>query len=142
MAESPSPSSETLRRARLSWEQSQADLKSARSSHKAGQFMHGSFLCLQSALNGLAAICQVHGHFHLPNGGPAPLLALCVDSDPAFPTLECPQLERVLERNPFAPEDSSDPAAAFSQACLAECEALCQSIRRYLKANQGRFFKP
>jgi len=137
-----SPSPETLRRARLVWEQSRADLKSARASHKSGLFMHSSFLCLQSAMNGLSAICQLHGHFQLPTGGPAQLLALCAQSDPGFPAMEFPQLERVLGRNPFAPDDASDPAPAFSQACLSEGEALSKSIQRYLKANKGRFFAP
>jgi len=142
MADSPPPSPETLRRARLAWEQSQADLKSARASHKAGQFIKSSFLCLQSATNGLAAICQLHGHFQLPSGGPAQLLALGIRSDPAFPSAEFPHLERVLERNPFAPDKTSDPASEFSRACLSECEALGKSIRSYLKANKGRFFAP
>jgi len=142
MPSSRAPSSETLRRARLFWEQSQADLRSARSLHRSRDYVHSSFLSLQAVTNGLSAVCHLHGHFQLPTGGPTQLLALCAQADAQFASLELAHLERAMERNPFAPDEGQDPAPAFSQACLAEGEAVIESIQRYLKANKSRFFAP
>lgn len=142
------PSPRTLRRAKLFWEQCQADLKEARALLKRKQPVRSSFLSLQGATNGLSALCHLQGHFQLPAGGPAQLLALFASGAPEFPgeNLGFPALERVMEQQPFsAPQSGGDGGgggAEFGKQCLAEAEALRKLLKRFLKANRNRYFAP
>ena len=146
MSEGFTPTSETIRRARVFWEQSAQDLKEARRMLRRKDFLRSSFLSLQAAMNGLAAVCHLHGHFQLPTGGPAQLLGLCAQADPRFGEQvgAYPALERVLEQEPFAPGRASETEveAAFGRQCLEEGERLLESVKGYLRENRERFFAP
>jgi hypothetical protein len=143
MRAAPTPSAETIRRARLFWEQSGSDLREAKLALKKGDALHSCYLSLQAATNALSAVCHLHGHFQLPTGGPEQLLLLCAQSDPGFGEAEpCPALEQVREQDPFHEGREIDQDSEIGKVCLGEAEALRARIRRYLKGNRGRFFPP
>ena len=144
MPEAATPSPETIRRARVFWEQSAEDLKSARALLKRKEFVQSSFLSLQASLNGLGAVCHLHGHYQLPTGGPARLLGLCAQADPRFGEAMAgfPALERVVEQEPFSPERRPEQEAALGKECLAEGERLLKLVKGYLKEHRARFFAP
>lgn len=144
MAGLPAPSAETIRRARLFWEQGGEDLKSARAMLRRKEFLQSSYFSLQGAVNGLSAVCHLHGLFQLPTGGPTQLLALIagIAPDLANAVGALNALEQVTEHNPFAATEPGDDLPAFSRACLDEGRRVMKHLKAYLKANRARFFAP
>ena len=137
-------SSETLRRARLAWEQSVADLRNARHSLKQGGTLESSFFSLQAAVNALAVVPQLYGHFQLPTHSPTQLLALCRDVDNRFEALEapCATLEAVQDQDPFRPGAREEDPQSASQRALDDAKAVHKAVREFLKDNRKRYFVP
>jgi len=144
MPDLPSPSPETIRRARLFWEQGGEDLKSARALLRRKAYMQSSFFSLQGAVNGLSALCHLQGHYRLPGGGPTQLLALLAGGAPELARDAGPlgTLDQVTEHDPFAEPEPGDDLAAHCRACLDEAERLMKRLKAYLKANRKTYFAP
>ena len=144
MSQPEAPPAESVRRARVFWEQSRQDLKSARGQQRAGAYLDGRFFSLQAAVNALSAVCHLHGHFQLPNSSVLQLLALCREADPRFELLDlaCAELEQAAQQNPFAQGIATGGEKAAGSAGLKQCEAVVKAVRGYLKDNRKRFFAP
>ncbi len=144
MGESTQFTEEAARRARIYWEQAKQDQKSAKQKMRAGEYLESAFLGLQATLNGLSAVCRLHGHFQLPASSPQQLLALCREADRCFDFLEgaCQALEEAGGRNPFGPQPSSSESKEACLATLKNCEEVIAAVRAYLKTHRKRFFAP
>lgn len=144
MSPQDSPSPETLRRARLFWEQSGQDLKDAGQRLRAGANLESGYYSLQAALNALSAVCTLHGHFQLPQSSTLHMLALCRAADPRFARLDeaCTALEEAAAQNPFAPNPGTDGGKAAGKARLSQSNEIIKAVRGYLKDNRKRFFAP
>jgi HEPN domain-containing protein len=137
------PSRELVRRARLFWEQSEADLKSAWQRWKAKAYLDSSFLSLQAALNALSTVCYLNGQVRIPNFSAVQLGSLCRELDPRFAAVEeaCRELETVQGKNPYAPE-APETERAHSRLCYRQSDAILREVRGYLKSNRQRYFAP
>lgn len=151
MSGDETPSTETLRRARMFWEQSGQDLKEARRQLRAGASLESGYFSLQAALNALSAVCILHGHVQLPQTSTLHMLALCREEDPCFDHLgeACTGLEAAAEQSPFrelaaSSDAGGDKAAgeAAGKAHLEQCDSVIKTVRGYLKDNRKRFFAP
>ncbi|MCZ6531574.1 MAG: hypothetical protein O7A08_01265 [SAR324 cluster bacterium] len=144
MAHAAAASPPSLHRARVFWEQSQQDLKTAKRQQRAGAFLDGRYFSLQAALNALSAVCHLQGHFQLPNASVLMLLALCRDVDPRFALLNqaCTALEEAALQNPFVPGTDQGNGKAAGRDNLAHSEAVIKAVRGYLKDNRKRYFAP
>ena len=139
----PPPSAEGLRRARVAWEQSKADLRDAKARLRAGAPLESSFFSLQAALNALAAVSRLCGHVQLPSHSPARMLELCCEADARFATLgeAVAALEQVQEQDPFR---GAEPAGSpdGGRKALADATAVHKTVRAFLKAHRKAYFAP
>ena len=144
MSGDDTPSTETLRRARMFWEQSGQDLKEARRQQRAGAFLDSGYFSLQAALNALSAVCILHGHVQLPQASAQHMLALARAEDPRFNQLgdACMGLEEAAGQNPFAASRDADGGKAAGKVRLEQSNAIIKTVRAYLKDNRKRFFAP
>ncbi len=138
------PSQEAVRRARLYWEQSRQDHKEARRRLRRGAYLESGYVSLQAAVNGLAAVCYLHGHFQLPLSSPTELLALCREADTRFEELHdaCHALEEASGHDLFNPPAEGAVDKAACRTTLDHCETVLSTVRGYLKENRARFFAP
>ena len=138
-------SSRSVQRAQVSWQQSQMDLKIAKSSLKT-QPDKSSLQSAQAAMNALSAILEAHGYFQLPTFSTIELLDKCVTIEPSFEELraDCNLLDGTVERDMFGttrtPHIQFTPA--FAKACLKACEGIHTQTKKYWKQNKNRFFSP
>jgi len=141
--EDAQPTAETLRRARIFWEQARDDLKMAAKMLRSGAALDSSYLSAQAASNALSAVCCLHGRFQLPAHSPARMAALCAELDSRFAVLgdACGGLEEAQQHSPFAPPEAS-AAAALAKKALEYSERVCEEVRAYLRENRARFFAP
>ena len=144
MSEEETPTTETLRRARLFWKQSGQDLKEARRQLRGGGCLESGYFSLQAALNALSAVCYLHGHVQLPQSSTLRMLALCRVEDARFHQLDeaCMALEEAAEQNPFIAPTDEDGGKAAAKARLEQSATIIKTVRTYLKDNRRRFFAP
>ncbi|MBI4082668.1 MAG: HEPN domain-containing protein [Candidatus Lambdaproteobacteria bacterium] len=142
MTESPKPTPDTLRRARVYWEQSRADLKLSRRRLREGAFLECAYFSLQAATNALSTVCRLHGHVQLPQHSLGRLAELCAEADGRFrgPAPSLAALEAVMARSPFEPPQPD--AEAQSRACLDHAETILDTVRGYLREHRRRYFAP
>ena len=93
-------SERSIKRAKVSWEQSKEDLEMAKSMIKT----HPDTSCLlssQAAINAFSSILQAHGHFQLPAYSPTEMLNQCSSVSPAFEKARsmCAVLDSALNRD-------------------------------------------
>ncbi len=140
----PAPTPETLRRARLFWEQGQADLKEARRLMRARSCLDSSYLSVQAALNALTCVCHLHAEFRVPNFSPLRLLAVLQDFDPGFAALEgaAQALEAAQALNPFAAERDAAEEQRQSRLYYDQSDLILGAVRAYLRTHRRRFFAP
>ena len=138
------PTPEMIRRAKVFWEQSGQDFKAAKAALRRREHLQSSLLSLQAALNGLSAVCHLHGHFQLPAASPVRLLTLCAAADPRFGELieDCAALEQATEIDPFSEKRDPEQEADLGRRCAGEGGRLRKFLNKYLKENQSRYFKP
>ncbi|MDH4120159.1 MAG: hypothetical protein OEV94_00420 [Deltaproteobacteria bacterium] len=147
------PSPETLRRCRLTWEQTQADWKQARGLSR-GEPIQACFLAVQAAANALWVVCRLNGLLLVPLHDLGEMLNLAGESDPRFLALtdQVSSLREAVELDPFAPPGSPAAGPTETQAqpdlhalagkCLVESAEVLEGVRGYLTDNKKRFFKP
>ncbi len=138
-------SSRSIKRAQISWQQSQADLKLAKASVKS----QPDKSCLQStqaAINSLSSILEAHGYFQLPSFSTIELLDKCIEIDPMFEEMRsfCNVLDSTIERDMFGKTKTSNMGytPAFAKTCFQASEHIQQIVKTYWKKNKKRFFSP
>ncbi len=135
----------SIQRAQVSWQQSQLDLKIAKSSLK-NQPDKSSLQSAQAAMNALSSVLEAQGYFQLPTFSTVELLKKCLEIEPSFKALEsdCMLLDGTVERDMFGttrtPQTHFTPA--FAKACLKAGERINQQTNKYWKQNKNRFFTP
>jgi len=140
----PIPTAETLRRARMFWEQGQADLAEAKRLRRAGSHLDSSYLSFQAAINALTSVCYLHGEFRVPNFSTVQLAALLQGFDAQFERVEAAAqaLESAQELNPFAGERDLAEEQRRAEEFYDHGYSIVKTVRGYLKANRKRFFAP
>ena len=133
-----SPSSETVRRAALYWEQSQIDLVEAKRLCRASAFVESSHLSFQAAVNALASVCHLRGRVRLPNHSAVALVELCGLTDSAFTEAsllaDCADLEAVQARSPFDPDPDPKLLKQAAGAALKQSDRVLKAVKRHLKS--------
>lgn len=144
MTDFPAPSSESLRRAQLIWQQSKDDLRTARNHLRKGEAIEACFNSLQTAINALSAVSWLAGHFQLPLHSPLRLLELCVELDERFSGLReaCADLEGVQEQDPFRGSSTPEETGRLGKQSVAHATAIQKAVRSYLKEHRERYFAP
>ena len=140
----PAPTAEALRRARLFWEQGQADLKEAQRLLRARSHLESSYLSFQAALNALTCVCYLHAEFRVPNFSPQRLLAVLQGYEPDFARLEAAAqaLEAAQALNPFAAERDATEEQRQSRLYYDHSDSILEAVRGYLRTHRRRFFSP
>lgn len=135
---------EAIRRARLFWEQSQADLKEARRLLRGKAYLESSFLSVQASLNALTGVCYLQGQFRVPNHSVQSLAGLLAGVDGAFQGLGDPAaaLEEAQELNPFSADRDLADEQRRARLYYGHSDAILSTVRGYLKRNRRRFFSP
>jgi HEPN domain-containing protein len=138
------PSPEMLRRARLFWEQGQADLKEARRLLRAQAWLESSFLSFQASVNVLTGVCHLHGEYRVPSASPLRLAGLVQGYDPLLAGLgpAAEALEAAQALNPYAPERDPLDEQRQSRLYYDHSDSILKAVRGYLKRNRRRFFAP
>ncbi len=138
------PTPATRRQAQVTWQQSLADLRSARRKLRQRALLDAGYLSLQTAVNALATVCRLQGLFQIPHHSLSDLIGLCCEADPRFEALrDVPAvLDEVLLKSPFAPAEDPLAEAPHAEACLREAGRVVELVRGYLKENRRRYFAP
>jgi len=133
-----------LRRARLMWEQGQADLKEARRLLRARSYLDSAFFSFQASINALTSVCYLHGEYRPPTHSPLRLVGVLQDYDAHFAGLgpAAEALEAVQELNPYAAERDAEDEQRRSRLYYDHSDSILKSVRGYLKRNRRRFFAP
>ncbi len=140
----PAPTPQTVRRAKLFWEQAGQDRKNAEMKHKAREHLESGYLSFQAALNALTVVCYLNGKFQLPNFSAVRMAALCADIDPRFEALReaCAALEAVQQRSPFDAAPDAAVLAELSRTSLERGAQVLDAVRLYLKDHRKHAFAP
>jgi len=140
---SQAPSAQSIRRAKLFWEQATQDLKGAREKLPSAP-LESAYGCFQAALNALTTVCYLNGRYQLPNFSTARMAALCAEFEPAFESLRapCDELESVQHRSPFDKAPDPQALAELGRTSLAASTQVVDRVRDYLKEHRKRFFAP
>jgi hypothetical protein len=143
MADS-APSPQTLRRAKLFWEQAGLDNRGARQKHKARAYLESGYLSFQAALNALTAVCYLNSKFQLPNHSTVQMAGHCAAVDARFDAIReaCEALEAVQHHGPFDADADDASLAKLSADGLRQSALVIAAARAYLKAHRTRFFAP
>ena len=127
-------SDRALQRARVSWEQSQEDLRIAKSRIRDSPEVS----CLQStqaAINALSSVLEAQGHFQLPAFSSVEMLDACVSVVPALESVrsQCYVLDSMLERDVLgkARQKNVRFTPAFAKTCHRSAEGILNEIRKF-----------
>jgi len=144
VASAAEPTPETIRRARVYWEQGQADLKEARRLLRTRSSLTSSYLSFQAALNALTCLCHLHGEFRVPNFSLPRLLAVLEEAGAGFPELQAvaEALEAAQELNPYAATRDAEEEQRQARLYYAHGDSILKTVRGYLRTHRRRFFAP
>ena len=127
-------SDRALRRARISWEQSQEDLRIAKSRIRDSPEVS----CLQStqvAINALGSVLEAQGHFQLPAFSSVEMLDACVSivADLESIRSQCYVLDSMLERDMLgkARQKNVRFTPAFAKTCQRAAGDILSEIRKF-----------
>ena len=127
-------SERAFRRARVSWEQSQEDLRIAKSRIRDSPEVS----CLQStqaAINALSSVLEAQGHFQLPAFSSVEMLDACVSVVPALESVRsrCYMLDSMLERDLLgkARQKNVRFTPAFAKTCHRAAEGILNEISKF-----------
>ena len=138
------PSVRSLQRAKVMWEQSNDDLRTARDL----QNTNPELSCLQSvqaAINALSSLLEAQGFFQLPSYSAVELLDLCVQQNAnelESTRSACYILDSSLERDVFGNTQQKNIrfTSPYAKTCLGAARQIHEAVRRYLKKNRDLFF--
>ena len=138
-------SERSIRRAKVSWEQSNEDLEMAKSMIKT----HPDLSCMQSnqaAINALSSILQAHGHFQLPAYSSTEMLNHCSSLSPSVEQArsQCAVLDSSINRDLFGRSSLKNIqfTPAFARTSFEASRKILRIVRAYWKENRQRFFDP
>jgi len=138
-------SERSIKRARVSWEQSKDDLKLAKSMIKT----HPETSCLlsnQAAINALSSILQAYGHFQLPAYSSTEMLNHCISLSPTVEQArsQCAVLDSALNRDLLGHTSPKNIhfTPAFAKTSFEASRKILKIIRQYFQQNSKRFFDP
>jgi hypothetical protein len=139
-------SARSLQRAKVTWEQSSTDLRTARDL----QNSRPELSCLQSvqaAINALSAPLEAQGFFQLPAYSTLELLDLCIQQNAnelGFTRSACYILDSSLERDVFGNTQQKNIrfTPPYAKTCQGAAQQIHEAVHRYLKTNQDLFFTP
>ncbi len=140
-AESP----RSIQRGKISWEQAQSDLQTAKSFLKSSPGK-SSLLSAQAAVNALSSVLEAHGYFQLPTFSAVELVGECVNLDSNFESIRsaCYVLDGTIERDMFGMQHTETIrfTPSFAKSCFKSSEQVIKHIKAYWKQNKDRFFTP
>jgi HEPN domain-containing protein len=140
------PSARSLQRAKVMWDQSNDDLRTARDL----QNSNPELSCLQSvqaAINALSSLLEAQGFFQLPSYSAVELLDLCVQQNAnelESTRSACYILDSSLERDIFGNTQQKNIrfTPPYAKTCQGAARQIHEAVRRYLKNNRDLFFTP
>ena len=133
-------SERSIRRGRISWEQSQEDLKLAGSFIKSAP-QKSCLLSVQASINAISSILEIQGHFQLPAFSCVELLD---QSIPHVQELErirpqCYLLDSSIDRDVMGRENQHIGfTVAYARSCHKAGRIVLSAIRNYWKENPSR----
>ena len=138
-------SKRSIKRAKVSWEQSKVDLEMAKSMIKT----HPDTSCLlssQAAINAISSILQAQGHFQLPAYSSTEMLNHCSTLSPEIEQArsQCVVLDSALNRDLLGNTSPKNIqfTQAFARTSFEASRKIHKIIRAYWKENRQRFFEP
>ena len=138
-------SKRSIKRAKVSWEQSKEDLELAKSMIKT----HPDTSCLlssQAAINAFSSILQAHGHFQLPAYSSVEMLNLCssVSTLVEKARSQCAVLDSAFNRDFLGNTSQKNIqfTPAFAKTSFEASKKILKIIRAYWQENRQRFFDP
>ena len=138
-------SERSIKRAKVSWEQSKQDLEMAKTMIKS----HPDTSCLlsnQAAINGFSSILQAHGHFQLPAYSSIEMLKKCSSVTPSVEKArsQCAVLDSALNRDLLGHTSPKNIqfTPAFARTSFQASRKIHKIIKAYWQENRKRFFDP
>ena len=140
------PSERSLQRAKVMWDQSNNDLRTARDL----QTCNPELSCLhsvQAAINALSSLLEAQGFFQLPTYSAVELLDLFVKqngNELESTRSACYILDSSLERDVFGNTQQKNIrfTPPYAKTCQEATRQIHEAVRRYLKTNRDLFFNP
>ena len=138
-------SERSIRRAKVSWEQSKDDLEMAKSMIKSRPDT-SCLLSSQATINALSSIMQAHGNFQLPAYSPTEMLNKCSSVSPLVEQARkhCAVLDSSLNRDLLGNTSPKNIqfTPAFARTSFEASRKIHKIIRAYWQENKLRFFDP
>ncbi len=138
-------SERSIRRARVSWEQSKDDLEMAKSMIKS----HPDTSCLfssQATINAFSSILQAHGNFQLPAYSSTEMLNQCNSVSNIFEQArsQCAVLDSTIDRDFLGNTSQKNIqfTPAFAKTSFEASRKILKIVRAYWQENSQRFFDP
>ncbi len=138
-------SERSIRRARVSWEQSKDDLEMAKSMIKS----HPDTSCLfssQATINAFSSILQAHGNFQLPAYSSTEMLNQCNSVSNIFEQArsQCAVLDSTIDRDLLGNTSQKNIqfTPAFAKTSFEASRKILKIVRAYWRENSQRFFDP
>ena len=138
-------SERSIRRAKVSWEQSKDDLEMAKSMIKS----HPDTSCLfssQATINALSSILQAHGNFQLPAYSSTEMLNQCNSVSTMFEQArsQCAVLDSALDRDFLGNTSKKNIqfTPAFAKTSFEASRKILKIVGAYWQENRQNFFDP
>ena len=138
-------SERSIKRAKVSWEQSKEDLEMAKSMIKT----HPDTSCLlstQAAINAFSSILQAHGNFQLPAYSSTEMLNQCNSVSNIFEQArsQCAVLDSSIDRDLLGNTSKKNIqfTPAFAKTSFEASRKILKIVRAYWRENRQRFFDP
>ena len=138
-------SERSIRRGKISWEQSQVDLKLAKSFVTSSP-QKSCLLSVQASINAISSILEVQGHFQLPAFSCVELLDKTISHLKELEGIrsQCYFLDSMLERELIVYEKQKNISftVAYARACYRAGQNVLRTVRIYWKENTSRLLDP
>ena len=134
-------SERSIRRGRVSWEQSQEDLKLAGSFIKSAP-QKSCLLSVQASINAISSILEIQGYFQLPAFSCVEMLDQSIPHAHELEGIrpQCYLLDSSMERDVMGRENQQHIVftVAYARSCHKAGRIVLSAIRNYWKENPSR----
>ena len=138
-------SERSIRRARVSWEQSKDDLEMAKSMIKSNPDTSCLFSS-QATINAFSSILQAQGNFQLPAYSSTEMLNQCNSVSSIFEQArsQCAVLDSTIDRDLLGNTSQKNIqfTPAFAKTSFEASRKILKIVRSYWRENRQRFFDP
>ena len=138
-------SERSIRRARVSWEQSKDDLEMAKSMIKSNPDTSCLFSS-QATINAFSSILQAQGNFQLPAYSSTEMLNQCNSVSSIFEQArsQCAILDSTIDRDLLGNTSQKNIqfTPAFAKTSFEASRKILKIVRSYWRENRQRFFDP